>query len=192
MASLLYWWKKKKEESVPACWDQYQHLVSNMNLNPNLFSFSSFECILLLSFLNFWFCFYRKQFSFPSVCVFILAWLFLEETRGICYSLGVVSVRCQRHHWCWKTIQSAIILSRETIQFFFFFRIMPLFRLGILIPYQAIHSRALAPACRPRRDKAFIFPMCSPFYCYQGQGHLSKLNIKVTVSKNGIYGGISV
>ena len=40
------------------------------------------------------------------------------------------------------------ILSRETIQnTFFHVRIMPIFRLRLCFPYQAPHSRALAPAC---------------------------------------------
>ena len=40
------------------------------------------------------------------------------------------------------------ILSRETIQdAFFFFVIVSLFRLGIVIHYQAPHRQALATAC---------------------------------------------
>ena len=38
-------------------------------------------------------------------------------------------------------------VSSKCIFFFFFFRIMPHFRLGLFILYQAPHSLALAPAC---------------------------------------------
>ena len=38
------------------------------------------------------------------------------------------------------------ILSREKTQSVFFLRVMPLFRLRLFILYQALHSRALAPA----------------------------------------------
>ena len=45
------------------------------------------------------------------------------------------------------------ILSRETIQNAYSFRMMPLFRLRLFILYQAPHSQALAPVC----DALFSF-----------------------------------